>query len=376
MGFTKWFSILVEEFKIIMKVLIVDTVPYNRAPYIKNYEKICQKLNIQYEIFVWNRKQNGGLCKKGRVFEFREKCDFGSGKLRKILPMYHYRKALKKTLLSGDFTHLILINTLAAVMLKKFIMTRYKHKYIMDIRDYTYERLHFYKNVVDQLIDKSAFTTISSRGFYKFIKKSPKIVINHNISNYDCLEDVDTFSKNKKITIGFVGSVRYEDENLKLIMALQNDSAFKLLYCGEIVKGCNLIEITKDYAVKNIEFTGAYLNVEKKKIYKKIDLINSLYGNNSLEVSTAVPNRFYDCLIFKKPILTSEGTYLSKLIKKYKLGLVLDLEHDDIKNKLLQYKKNFSSDEFVANCNKTLNKIVKEQDIYYNEIQKFLASKI
>lgn len=355
-----------------MKVLIIDTVPYNRAPYIQNYEKICQKLNIQYELFVWNRKQNGGLYKKGRVFEFREKCDFGSGKLRKILPMYHYRRALKRTLLSGKFTHLILINTLAAVMLKDFIMDKYKQRYIMDIRDYTYERLHFYRDIVNQLIDKSAFTTISSRGFYKFIKKSPKIVINHNISNYDGLEDVDTFSKSEKITIGFVGSVRYEDENLKLINALQNDDAFKLLYCGEMVKGCNLIEIVKNCAVRNVEFTGAYLNAEKKKIYKKMDLINSLYGSNSLEVSTAIPNRFYDCLIFKKPILTSEGTYLSELIKKYKLGLVLNLEHDDIRNKLLDYKKSFRSDDFIANCNETLKEIIKEQDIYYKEIQKFL----
>lgn len=57
--------------------------------------------------------------------------------------MYHYRRALKRTLLSGKFTHLILINTLAAVMLKDFIMDKYKQRYIMDIRDYTYERLHF-----------------------------------------------------------------------------------------------------------------------------------------------------------------------------------------------------------------------------------------
>lgn len=103
-----------------------------------------------------------------------------------------------------------------------------------------------------------------------------------------------------------------------------------------------------------------------------MDLINSLYGGNSLEVSTAIPNRFYDCLIFKKPILTSEGTYLSELIKKYKLGLVLNLEHDDIRNKLLDYKKSFRSDDFIANCNETLKEIIKEQDIYYKEIQKFL----
>ena len=40
------------------KVLIVDTVSYERAPYIKIYEDCCIKNNIDYDIFVWNKRRN------------------------------------------------------------------------------------------------------------------------------------------------------------------------------------------------------------------------------------------------------------------------------------------------------------------------------
>ncbi len=41
-------------------------------------------------------------------------------------------------------------------------------------------------------------------------------------------------------------------------------------------------------------------------------MINSIYGNDSLEVTTALPNRLYEACMFKKPIISSRDTYLGE----------------------------------------------------------------
>ena len=48
-------------------------------------------------------------------------------------------------------------------------------------------------------------------------------------------------------------------------------------------------------------FKGEFKNEDKPEIYREIDFINAIYGNKSLEVTTALPNRLYDGILFKKP---------------------------------------------------------------------------
>ena len=66
-----------------------------------------------------------------------------------------------------------------------------------------------------------------------------------------------------------------------------------------------------------LHFEGVYQNKEKPDIYKKIDLINAVYGNESLIVTTSLPNKLYDCIVFKRPIIVHSGTYLSEIVNEY-----------------------------------------------------------
>ena len=293
-----------------MKVLIVDTVSYNRAPYLKYYIDACKEKKVDYDLFLWNRNQTGGLIKNGNIYTMNSICPFGGSKLKKIIPMLQYRNALLRIIKENQYTHLVLINTLAPVMISNYVLKHYNQKYILDIRDYTYEKIKQYKNIESKLIEHSYFTTISSRGFLKFNTPNNKIIVNHNISNFDKIENTVTLNKNEKIVIGFVGSVRYSEVNKVLIETVKDSSQYALEYVGSEVQGCNLDEFCRENNIKNVVFRGQFLNNQKPEIYKNIDMINSLYGDFSLEVTTAIPNRYYDALIFKKPIITSKGTYL------------------------------------------------------------------
>jgi glycosyltransferase involved in cell wall biosynthesis len=356
-----------------MKVLIVDTVSFERAPYLKYYIEACNEQNVAYDLFLWNRQNNGELTQNQHIFTFHRRCDFGGGKIKKILPMMAYRKALLKQIRDGNYTHLILINTLASVMISSTVFRKFTGKYIMDIRDYTYEGIGFYRKLVNQLVKNSTFTTLSSRGFLAFIDPNSKIIINHNISNIESIEKSATLGTRKPITIGFVGSVRYKSENMLLINALRNNPNYELLYVGSMVSGCNLEECCNQENIMNVEFQGRFDNNNKPDIYKSIDIINAIYGTFSLEVTTAIPNRLYDALLFKKPIIASKGTFLGDVVEKNKLGIAVELNSQSIKEKVNNYVKSFDENTFVQNCNECLKKVIGEQNFFKGKIRKFLT---
>ena len=361
-----------------MKILIVDTVSFNRAPYLKWYIDACKKNNVDFDLFLWDRTKTSHFEKDGNMFVFHHKCEFGGNKIKKILPMILYRKKLLQTIKIGQYTHLILINTLAAVMISNFVLNNFDGKYIMDIRDYTYEKYEIYQKIENKLIEHSAFTTLSSRGFLKFIKSNNKIIINHNIGKTDFKIERPTLNTSDVVRIGFIGSVRYKKENLNLINALGNNNGYKLVYIGEHVAGCNLESECIKNKIKNVNFIGKYNNNDKPQLYQNVDIINSLYGNFFFLSTTAIPNRLYDALLYKKPIITTENTYLSEVVKKYGLGISLpgcqDYSRDEYIKKIEQYLECFNPDEFVNNANELFEIILEEQKIFCEQVDKFVQN--
>lgn len=357
-----------------MKVLIIDTAPPERATYLNYYIVACEHAKVDYDRFIWDRKTTAPIEYLAHQIIFHEKApDIGVSKLRKLYPLYKCVRTLKKIIIAGNYTHLILVNTIAPVVLSGFIRKYFKDRYIIDVRDYTYEKYALYKSRVDALINDSAFSVISSKGFYAFLAQNPKIVIAHNISNVNDVMETPTIKMGRQNTIGFVGYVRYKNENWKLIQTLANNPSYDLLYAGDVMPGCNLEELCRQRQIDNVWFLGKFNNRDKGEIYEKIDMINSLYGDFSLEVTTAVPNRYYDALLYKKPILASKGTFLGELVAKKHLGLAVDVFTDDVKSLIDCYIKDFDTKNFQRCCQEELATVLREQQTYEERIKSFLS---
>ncbi|MDO5379595.1 MAG: hypothetical protein Q4E98_01820 [Acidaminococcaceae bacterium] len=354
-----------------MKVLIVGFHPRGHVPYVAYYEEILKEKSIKYDCIFWDRFSNGDTEKNDNEYTLHIACTLGGNRFKKILPMIKYYFEVKKILDSGDYTHIVILSTLPAVLLSRQLLSSYKSKYILDIRDYTYEKYKFYKNIVKNLINNSFFTCISSKGFLQFLEKSPKIVFCHNITNQnDEIKNCECLKDKNKIVIGFVGGIRYFNENTKLITSLDNNK-FYFKYIGRCHIDCDLESYCIKNKINNVEFQGIFDNSEKPNIYKNIDIINSIYGNYSLEVTTAVPNRLYDTLLFKKPIIVSKGTYLAEIVGEYKLGIIIDVHKDNVNDILIKYIKEFDNIAFEENVNILLQKIKLEQNIFQKKINDF-----
>ena len=112
---------------------------------------------------------------------------------------------------------------------------------------------------------------------------------------------------------------------------------------------------------------------QKKKLYDHVDIINAVYGNSSLIVRSALPNKLYDCIYYKKPIMVCAQTYLAAVVQKYHLGFAVDPETDDIMQATVCYLDAFDSEVFLNGCNQYLALAAAEQEETDELIRRFLG---
>ena len=134
-----------------------------------------------------------------------------------------------------------------------------------------------------------------------------------------------------------------------------------MLYVGKTHAGIELENYCEKNNIYNVSFKPAYQNIEKPFIYEDIDFINSIYGSDNQIVKTALPNKLYDCILFKKPIIVSSNTYLSKIVNEYNLGFDVNLDKDNLYEKLLNYVEVFDDQLFLEGCNALKNKVLQEE---------------
>ena len=352
------------------KMLLVAMYPKDEVPYAQPYLDVFSNQNIDYRIIYWNRNVTKENEFNDKEIFFNLECPNGGNKVKKIFKMLSYAKFIRKEMRKEIYGKIVVLTTVPGIMTFDILLNKYKGKYIYDIRDYTNEKNPIYFFIENKIIDNSFKTIISSLGFKQFLPKNRDYQVAHNISNNE-EQDVTNINPltSEKLVIGFVGNVRYENENIKLVDSLKGNKQMTFDYWGNVNNDFskeNLIERSK-----RVKFHGSFSNKDKAKIYEKISFINAIYGNESLEVTTALPNRLYDALIFKKPILTSKGTFLGEIVEKNGIGIAIDLDKDNVKNKLDLYIENFDYEKFKDICNQLLTSYVEEQSEFERQICKF-----
>ncbi|MEG0895149.1 MAG: glycosyltransferase [Oscillospiraceae bacterium] len=352
-----------------MKVCIIGHTEKNYLPFIQKYIDFFEQNNIEYDCIYWQREEKIENTPKN---EYNYYGKMGQGFLNKIKSYFGFKKFVTSVIQKNKYDKLVVLTTVPAVMLSKYLFKHYKNKYIFDFRDYSFEKFPPYKKLVDKIIDNSEFTTISSKGFMDFLEDNQKIYINHNMAFSDNISEVCDIKNKPVLNVGFIGNVRYYEENIALIEKLKNSFNYQLWYIGKANADCNLEGYCKENDINNVSFVGKYSNDQKPELYKNIDVINSIYGDTSLEVTTALPNRLYEACLFKKPIISSKKTYLGEVIALYNLGIVVDVEKDDVLPMINDYVKNFDVSNFKKGCQDFINDVKNDEKIIYSKLDEFI----
>ena len=354
------------------KIAIVLGSNIHWAPYYYKYEQILTKNGYDFDLIIWNRENIEEKTKAAHIFEYNKQDVSNNKNPLKLYKFILFSKFAKKILKKNNYTHLFFLGThgCAPIFLSNFLKKHYNNKYWLDIRDYQYEWFKPVYNLEKQTIENSYGTAISSRGYEEFLPKFNYYIM-HNIDP-NINEFLNKFKKNEKsnvIRISFIGNVRYIDENIKLINLFANDKRYILQYFGT---GSEKI---KDYCerkdIKNIETFGRFKPEETIKFYEQTDIINNVYGNNLIGLTTALSNKLYYSIKFKLPILVSKGTYMEKLTKKYGFSFTIkyDEKYPDILFKEYnEFLNNKSDDKFDL----LWKEIMKDEKNVTSKINEFL----
>lgn len=211
-------------------------------------------------------------------------------------------------------------------------------------------------------INKSLLTIVTSQGFidyFKGINKNKVILIPNKVSP-DCPHYVSEkkATVQKPMRIGFVGVIRFES-TYHFIKACQNRKDIEVHMFGIYSDGDQWSSRIKELVdtSTNMEYHGRFKNpTDLPKIYNQIDMVLCAY-TPSPGVNYAEPNKLYEALYFRKPIIVSDGTFLGEKVKTMGIGYAVDSMCEDSVGNFIDGLNTLSYMDKLENCYK-----VKQED--------------
>lgn len=181
----------------------------------------------------------------------------------------------------------------------------------------------------------SVKTILTSEGFVDFFKNLPndKICIIPNKVSPACKPInnlVRQFDENK-IKIGFVGVIRFSTIYRFIKVCAERFSNIEIhlfgIYSDGDVYSMKVKELEQKY--DTITYHGRFANPDDlPSIYSKIDLVLSTY-TPSPGVKYAEPNKLYEAIFFRCPIIVSSETFLGSKVKRLNVGYAIDATNEE-----------------------------------------------
>ena len=265
-----------------------------------------------------------------------------------------------------DMLFIYVISTLGLDNTKKIFTIE-----ISDLQEYV-----FYKSLASKLvrqferflfklyIDKLIVTSKKYYDFHysKFFKKDLFVLENKILSTEICIPNKKFKRTNtdNKLIIGIVGLLIRKEEYIKLFETYKNSTDVDIHIYGT----GPFQYIVENYAEKysNISYFGKYnLFLDSYKIYNSIDILYVVYDNDLVSKNNklALPNKLYEAMYFKVPLICSSETYLEEIVTDLGIGIginyklkgeiecaVKKLKED--KSKIITNFKKLPNDNFIA----------------------------
>lgn len=345
----------------------------NRAPYLKNYTDELDKFNKEYEIIFWDRAKEKSQkyldtgAKEYHIFNL-ESIEMQSP-VFKVRDFMKFSRYAREKIEAANYEQLILLTSMSAMVLYPLIKKKYVNKYIFDYRDASYEFFPVFSHYLKKIINNSYFTAVSSRGFLEILpKESNKYLIVHN-NNYKEISFTD-LNLSSPINITYIGGLRETPYMKEIINIFANDSRFILSIHGG---GENFNEL-KDFSSQfnNIKLYGQYNESEKNEILTDADFILYNYPNSFVN-NYATANKMYDGIFKGIPLIANTGTFSGEFIEKNNIGLSLELDDEDYKEKILAFYQQFNQDTFRNRCIELADQVLEDSRKYTKQIQKFIS---
>lgn len=212
-----------------------------------------------------------------------------------------------------------------------------KHpKIVYDIFDY-YADSHIapdwisaiIRKAENMVIRKSDVTIICSEARKKqiFPAKVKQLVVIHNSPSSQIQREDQQLNRDSqpmKCKLVFVGMLS-EDRFLREIAeVIRNRNDIELHIGGMGVLGEYFQSLSQ--TTENIFFYGKLSYPKALDLENRCDIMTAIYDPKIPNHKYAAPNKFYEALMLKKPLIMLKNTGMDNYVSQYELGAVIDLE--------------------------------------------------
>lgn len=315
-----------------MKIGIVGFCNLSIMQYLYKYTNALDGENIDYDVIYWNRfgvKEDIGF--RGNAIAYEVPLNTFQPFYKKISAFLGYARFMRRIIRQRKYDKLIVLTTQTAVALGDVLLCKYRGRYIFDYRDVTKEKsTKAYAALVRSLINRSAVTMMSSKGFLRELQMedTPKVQIVHN--TYRTPEETPRkvrISQQLPLRISFWGMVRPLGYNQRLCDRFGNDPRFTLSYHG--IGACEKLEAyCREKGYRNITFSGRYALSDVEKFADETDILHCSYQND-ITMRSAMPVKAYDAIEYRFPVLITKDSYLSEFMQGAAGCCAVDAQSDE-----------------------------------------------
>ncbi len=351
-----------------MKIAIV--VPNNVwfCPYVNIYTEVLKKHYIPYDIISWNRD---GKQEEAIQYNYVPK---SRNPLVLIWSYKKYASFVKKIVKSNRYERLIVFTPQLAIFLCDYLKREFKNKYIFDYRDLSLEQKPYFKKSFLKILKNSYANVISSPGFRRYLPEGFDYLLSHNF-NVEAVrkaikdESVPKFKSNP-IDVLTIGGIRDFDSNVQVIEHLANVDGFSVRFVGKGPSAVDLQNRAKELKATNISFEGYYPKEKEQDYVKEATFLNIYYPRRPSHDS-AISNRFYNSLIYRKPMITTKNTTQGDYAEKYNIGVALE-NCESLPEVLKSYIASIDANEYCINSNKLLRDFLLDYEIWEKKVLEFV----
>lgn len=353
-----------------MKVALILPGSLWYAPYVRIYTRILDGQNIDYSIISWNREGDD----KPEGFQYNVRCEAGHGSAG-FRQYMGYIKFIKSIIKNQCFDRIIVFGPQMTCLLSTFLLRCFRGRYMIDYRDLSIEQKPGFRQLFAIMLKYSCANVISSPGFKRCLPKF-KYYLSHNFDEGAVKEALNTksqetnFNLENGVDVLTIGAIRDYSSNIEVTKAIANKKDFSLRFVG---RGHGTVELLQAYCndvkASNVTFIGGYDKPEEAGYVRSCTFMNIFYPR-VITHDTALSNRFYNSLIYHKPMIVTKDTIQGDYAEKYDVGVAVK-NCDTLTDELCDFiKKDYLA--YSRRCDDLLKEFMNDQHEFVEAIKKFV----
>lgn len=280
----------------------------------------------------------------------------GQNYLSKLIQIFNLHKSLSNKCKSDNSIFYLF------GFIEGFFSLFFHYKYIYEISDILYGYNKFkpiewlIKLIDKKIIKRSMLTIMTSKGFKNYFypnKICHNVIIQPNklSSFFKSIDrnDIEFSAKNDSIVFSFIGALRYPNTVFRFAHVIgKHFPQHKFYFYGDSRLTNNVKQIASMY--DNVKYLGPFKNPDDlMSLYKSIDVVVACYDTKDLNIRIAEPNKLYEAMFFKKPIIVSSNTFLEKQVNEFGIGYSIEASNDF---NIINLINSFSDEKFSDIKNK------------------------